>query len=50
MNPKTRDVVQTKNPVTGRYVKINRSAGRIVGHKKTAGPYKGVPVSRKRKK
>ncbi len=50
MNPKTRDVVQTKNPVTGRYVKIDRSAGRIIGYKKTVGRYKGIPVSRKRKK
>lgn len=42
-------VVQTKNPVTNRYVKIDRSAGKIVSHKKTPGPYKNVPVARKRK-
>jgi hypothetical protein len=50
MSTKKRDVVQTKNPATGRYVKIDRSAGRIIAHKKTGGPYKGVPVSRKGKK
>ena len=34
--------VQALNPVTKRYVKIDTSTGRIVEHKKTAGPYKGV--------
>lgn len=34
--------VQALNPVTKRYVKIDTSTGRIVDHKKTAGPYKGV--------
>jgi hypothetical protein len=44
-----RDVVQVKNPKTGHYVKIDRSAGKIVSHKKSDGPYKGVPVARKSK-
>ena len=44
-----RDVVQVKNPRTNRYVKIDRSAGKILSHKKSAGPYKGVPVARTRK-
>ena len=35
-------VVQVTNPKTGRYVKIDRAAGRIVAHTSTAGPYKGV--------
>ncbi len=43
-------IVQTKNPRTGRYVKIDRSAGRIVDTKKSPGPYKNVPVARKSKK
>lgn len=43
------DVVQVKNPKTGHYVKIDRTAGKIVSHKKSEGPYKGVPVARKRK-
>jgi hypothetical protein len=46
---KKRDVVQVKNPKTNRYVKIDRSAGKIVSHKKSDGPYKGVPVARKKK-
>jgi len=47
--PGKRDVVQVKNPKSGHYVKIDRSAGKIVSHKKSDGPYKGVPVARKRK-
>ncbi len=43
-------IVQTKNPKTGHYVKINRSEGKIIGHKSSKGPYKGVPVIRKPKK
>jgi hypothetical protein len=37
-----KDRVQALNPVTKRYVKIDTSTGRIVDHKKTAGPYKAV--------
>lgn len=44
------NVVQIKNPRTGHYVKINRSEGKIVSHKSSKGPYKGVPVIRKPKK
>lgn len=43
------DIVQVRNPRTDRYVKIDRSAGKIVAHKKSAGPYKGVIVARKKK-
>ena len=43
-----RDVVQVKNPRSGRYVKIDRGVGRIVSHKKSSGPYKGVPVAKAR--
>lgn len=46
---KKRDVVQVKNPRTKRYVKIDRSAGKIIAHKKSSGPYKDVPVARKKK-
>lgn len=45
-----RSRVQVKNPVTGRYVKINTDTGRIVDHKKTPGPYKGVREVSARKK
>jgi len=44
-----KDLVQVKNPRSNRYVKIDRTDGRIVSHKKTTGPYKGVPVARKKK-
>ena len=46
----TKNIVQTKNPKTGHYVKINRSEGRIVAHKSSTGPYKGIPIIRKRGK
>lgn len=42
------DVVQVKNPRSGKYVKIDRAKGKIVGHKKSEGPYKNVPVARKK--
>ena len=45
---KKRDVVQVKNPKTNRYVKIDRTKGKILSHKKSLGPYKNVPVARKR--
>lgn len=43
-------VVQVKNPRTGKYVKIDRSKGKIVGQKRSDGPYKGVPIARKSNK
>ncbi len=49
MTTQKHDVVQVKNPKSGHYVKIDRSVGKIVAHKKTEGPYKNVPVARKRK-
>lgn len=49
MTTKKRDVVQAKNPRTNRYVKIDRSAGKIISHKKSTGPYKDIPVARKKK-
>lgn len=42
-------VVQVRNPRTDRYVKVDRGRGTIVGHKATPGPYKGVPVARRRR-
>lgn len=36
------DRVQAKNPVTGRWVKIDTTTGRIVNHKKSEAPYKNV--------
>ena len=49
MPTKQHDIVQVKNPRSGHYVKIDRTAGRIVAHKKSDGPYKNIPVARKRK-
>jgi hypothetical protein len=45
-----RDIVQVKNPKTNRYVKIDRDAGKIIDQKKSEGPYKNVPVARKRRR
>lgn len=47
---KKRDVIQTKNPRSGKYVKIDRDKGKIIGHKKSEGPYKDIPVARKKNK
>ena len=44
MATKKSNVIQILNPKTGRYVKIDRSLGRIIAHKKSDGPYKGVPI------
>ena len=41
------DIVQVKNPRTERYVKIDRTDGKIIAHKSSDGPYKGIPVARK---
>ena len=41
--------VQTKNPRTGKYVKVSRDGGKIISTKKSSGPCKGVPVLRKKK-
>lgn len=46
---KKKGKVQTKNPRTGKYVKIDRDKGRIISTKKSEGPYKGVPIIRKKK-
>jgi len=43
-------IVQTKNPRSGKYVKIDRSKGKILSTKKSPGPYKGVPIIRKKSK
>jgi len=44
-------IVQTRNPRSGHYVKIDREEGRIIGQKKSDNlPYKRIPVIRKRSK
>lgn len=42
------DIVQIRNPRSGRYVKLSRLKGTILGYKQSAGPYKGIPIARKR--
>jgi hypothetical protein len=34
--------VQVQNPVTKRWIKIDKRSGRIVDVKKTPGPFKGI--------
>ena len=43
-------IVQTLNPLLDRYIKINKTKGKVVGTKKTPGPFKNVPIARKRDK
>lgn len=50
MAQKKKDIAQTKNPKSGRYVKIDRAAGKIIAHKKSEGPYVNIPIMRKRSK
>lgn len=38
------NIVQIKNPRSGKYIKIDRSLGKILSHKQTAGAYKGIPI------
>lgn len=37
-------MVQTKNPRTGKYIKIDTQKGCIASHKRTKGPYKNVLI------
>jgi hypothetical protein len=34
--------IQALNPVTKKWVKIDTSTGKIIDHKSSSGPYKGV--------
>lgn len=36
-------IVQLLNPRSKRWIKVDRLLGKIVSHKKTPGPYKGIP-------
>lgn len=48
MAAKKHDIVQVRNPRTGHYVKIDRTIGKIVSHKKSVGKYKDIPIARKK--
>jgi hypothetical protein len=41
---------QVRNPRSGRYVKIDKTTGRIISYKKSKGAYKGVPIAKKSSK
>ncbi len=43
------DIVQVRNPKTNRYIKIDRDRGMVIGYKETPGPWKDVPIARRRK-
>lgn len=40
--------VQVHNPLTDRWVKIDRESGKVVAHKKSPNPYKNVPKYEKK--
>ena len=42
--PKKMDLVQVRNPITKRYVKIDKVMGMVTSHKRTKGPYKNIPI------
>lgn len=37
-----KDIVQIRNPKTDKFMKIDRSTGKILSIKTTMGPYKGI--------
>ena len=41
---KGHEIVQLPNPKTRRWVKIDKTEGRIISHKKSAGCYKGIKI------
>ena len=41
-------IVQVLNPKSKRYTKINKVVGVIVEHKKSKGPYKNIPIVKKK--
>lgn len=47
MGYRRKGLVQLLNPITKRYVLVDKVAARIVSHKRTRGPYKGVLIVRK---
>ncbi len=48
MEARKSDLVQVKNIRTNRYIKIDRSIGKIVAHKRTEGAYKNIPLAQKK--
>ena len=46
---KMRNIVQTRNPKSNRYIKLDLNTGKIVATKRSPGPYKNIPIIRRRK-
>ena len=44
------NLVQTKHPLIDRYIKVDKTNGRVLATKKTPGPFKNIPIARKRDK
>ena len=42
--PGAKDRVQIQNPVTGRWIKVDTSTGRIIDEKLSDGPFKGIEI------
>lgn len=39
-----KNIVQTKNPRSGKYIKIDRRLGKIIATKNSEGPYKNIEI------
>jgi len=39
-----KNIVQTKNPRSGRYIKLDLDKAKIIAHKKSEGPYKNIEI------
>ena len=43
-------IVQTRNPRSGYYIKIDREKGKVIDYKISKGPYKNIPIIRRKNK
>ena len=43
------EYVQIQNPKTKKFIKIDKTIGKIVSHKKSLGAYKNIPIHKKQK-
>ena len=41
-----KNIVQAKNPKSGRYVKLDLDKGMVIAHKKSDGAYKNIKIIR----
>ena len=42
-----KNLAQTKNPRSGRYIKLDLDKGMVVSHKKSKEPYKNIRILRR---